>query len=133
MENDLFSSKDWLNRANSNFIMGTAFSLDSLPESLFLEDLCFELQQCAEKAIKAILVKYDIDFPKTHNISDLLKLLKNKTTIDIPENIIQATKLTRYAVATRYPNWNKISGKEYTLAIQITKDLLEWSKSLIND
>ena len=41
---------------------------------ILLEDLCFDAQQAAEKAIKAVLVHRGIRFPKTHAIAELLSL-----------------------------------------------------------
>ena len=49
---------EWLNRAKSNL----AIARNRLPET-YLEDLCFEAQQAAEKAIKSRLMALDIDFP----------------------------------------------------------------------
>lgn len=132
MADNLFTPRDWINRAKSNFILGTAFNTDNLPENLFLEDLCFELQQCVEKAIKAILVYSGIDFPKTHDISELLKIIKRKTTINIPDNIVLSAKLTSYAVKTRYPNWNKITVEEYKEAIEIARNTLSWVEDIID-
>jgi len=133
MADDLGLWKEWLKRAESNFVLGTAFSVDNLPKNLYLEDLCFELQQSAEKAVKTILLKYGIDFPKTHDIGELLKFLKLKTTVEIPENIIPVTKLTKYAVKTRYPNWNKISQEEYKEAVKLAQEMLNWVQSVTSE
>jgi HEPN domain-containing protein len=38
------------------------------------DDLCFDAQHAAEKAIKAVLVHRSVDFPKTHDIGRLLTL-----------------------------------------------------------
>ena len=46
--------REWLNRARSNLTKAKAKS----PE-VYLEDLCFDAQQAAEKAIKAVLLKGD--------------------------------------------------------------------------
>ncbi len=37
---------------------------------------CFHAQQAVEKAIKALLTLHQIRFPKLHNISELLELLR---------------------------------------------------------
>lgn len=41
---------------------------------IYLEDLCYNAQQAVEKAIKAVFIKYGIDFPFTHDIAELLSL-----------------------------------------------------------
>ena len=38
----------------------------------YLEDLCFGAQQAAEKAIKAVMISRNIDFPYVHNLALLL-------------------------------------------------------------
>src|SRR5829696_10527795 len=43
--------REWLNRARSNLVRAQAI----LP-GVYLEDLCFDAQQAAEKAIKAVLI-----------------------------------------------------------------------------
>ena len=89
----------WLRRARSNLARAKADR--RLPEVLY-EDLCFDAQQAAEKAIKAVLVYKKIQFPKTHDIIDLLTLLDGGG-IETSEELRQADSLTFYAVETRYP------------------------------
>ena len=50
--------REWLNRARSNLALAKAKR-----KGVYLEDLCFDAQQAAEKAIKALLIKVDVDFP----------------------------------------------------------------------
>src|SRR4051812_47967571 len=61
--------REWLNRARSSLTKareGAAF-----PE-IYLEDLCFDAQQAAEKAIKAVLLHLSVGFPYIHDLSLLL-------------------------------------------------------------
>lgn len=37
--------------------------------------VCFHAEQCVEKYLKALLTLKAIDFPKTHNIAELVALL----------------------------------------------------------
>jgi hypothetical protein len=69
---------------------------------VYLEDLCFDAQQAAEKAIKALLVKKGIAFPYVHDIAYLLTLVE-QNAVQIPDPVGRAEDLTRYAVVTRYP------------------------------
>ncbi|MBW1960508.1 MAG: HEPN domain-containing protein [Deltaproteobacteria bacterium] len=41
--------------------------------------VCFHAQQCAEKYLKAFLTFKNIDFPKTHDIGELLALVSKGT------------------------------------------------------
>src|SRR6266702_1719074 len=47
--------REWLNRARSNLARARA----KIPDA-YLEDLCFDAQQAAEKAIKAVLQAEDL-------------------------------------------------------------------------
>ena len=51
---------EWLNRARSNLARAKA---DSRIPNVYLEDLCFDAQQAAEKAIKAVLLNLGVRFP----------------------------------------------------------------------
>ncbi len=50
--------KEWINRARSSLIRASS----RLP-GVYLEDLCFDSQQAAEKAVKALLIKHGVEFP----------------------------------------------------------------------
>ena len=69
---------------------------------MYFEDLCFNAQQAAEKAIKALFVFHKIPYPYIHDLAALVTILI-KTGIFIPETIQESAKLTRFAIATRYP------------------------------
>ena len=88
---------EWLRRARSNLAKAKADR--NLPEVLY-EDLCFDAQQAAEKALKALLVYRNVPFPKTHDIMDLLTIL-HQSVMDVPEEIRHTDFLTGYAVETR--------------------------------
>ena len=88
---------EWLNHANSNLAHARAVS----PEVWF-EDLCFDAQQAAEKAIKAIFIRRGERFPFIHDLEDLLRLLE-RTGLKIPKYVREADELTRFAFRTRYP------------------------------
>src|SRR5574341_1919040 len=89
--------REWLNRARSNLTLAKAKR-----KGVYLEDLCFDAQQAAEKAIKALLVKKGVAFPYVHDIAHLLTLVE-QTALQIPDPVRRAEDLTRYAVVTRYP------------------------------
>ena len=59
--------REWLNRARSNLAMAK----NRVPGA-YLEDLCFQAQQAAEKAVKAVMISRNIDFPYVHNLALLL-------------------------------------------------------------
>ena len=50
--------REWLNRARSNLALAKSNAVEVL-----LEDFCFEAQQAAEKAIKAVFIRRAVSFP----------------------------------------------------------------------
>jgi len=68
---------------------------------LDLEVICFHLQQCAEKLIKAVLSKKQINYPKIHDLETLLTIL-NINDIDLKPDRNLLIELSDYAVEGRY-------------------------------
>ena len=118
--------REWLNRARSNLALAKAKR-----KGVYLEDLCFDAQQAAEKAIKAFLIKLDVDFPYVHDLAELLTLLE-KSGQKIPASVKQAEELSRYAVFTRYPGMGpQIKHNEYKEAVKIAGQVVRWAERLI--
>lgn len=113
--------REWLNRARSNFARAQAKIM-----GVYLEDLCFDAQQAAEKAVKALLIKRGVTFPYVHDLAHLVTLLEEAGQ-EIPEFVRQAEALTRYAVVTRYPGLAEpVTEAYYQEAVAIAKAVLEW-------
>lgn len=86
----------------------------------------FHAQQAAEKALKALLVQQQIDFPRTHSIGVLLALLE-EAGISGVQDLIDATGLTRYAVSTRYPGEEEPVGRaEAQEAAGLATRVFDW-------
>ena len=83
--------REWLNRAESNLALAK-----NRVEGAYLEDLCFQAQQAAEKSIKAVMIRRNIDFPYVHDLRRLLALLQEAGE-EIPATVARAENLTRYA------------------------------------
>ncbi len=66
------------------------------------EAVGFHAQQSAEKFLKAFLVRHQIEFPKTHDITLLLNLVA-KVDTTMAESLRKASALTQYGVEFRYP------------------------------
>ena len=68
---------------------------------LDLEVICFHLQQCEEKLMKAVLSKSQINYPKIHDLETLLNLLDNNSiNLNPDRNLL--IELSDYAVEGRY-------------------------------
>jgi HEPN domain-containing protein len=120
--------QEWLRRARSNLARARADL--GLPDVL-LEDLCFDASQAAEKALKAVLVHKGTSFPKTHSLSDLLTLAASAGA-KLSGEVLEAARLTHYAVTTRYPGLaEEVTRDEYLDAVKLATRVVEWAESLI--
>jgi len=68
----------------------------------FFPAAAFHAQQAAEKYLKALLVHHQIEFPRTHDLGELLDLL---APVEGPlvSLLAEATALNPYSVDMRYP------------------------------
>jgi HEPN domain-containing protein len=119
---------EWLRHARSNLSRCRADR--RLPEVLF-EDLCFDAQQAAEKAVKAVLVLNGRRFPKTHDVGELLDLVA-ATGVAVPREVLLAKRLTPYAVAGRYPGVSEDASEEdYKEALATAEHVVRWAETLV--
>jgi HEPN domain-containing protein len=119
---------EWLRHARSNLSRCRADR--RLPEVLF-EDLCFDAQQAAEKAIKSILVLGGKRFPTTHDVAELLDLVA-ATGVAVPPEVARAKRLTPYAVAGRYPGVSEDADEEdYREALATAEAVVAWAEKLV--
>ena len=120
--------REWLRRAKSN--LARARAPRPSPEVLY-EDLCFDAQQAAEKAIKALLVQRSVDFPKTHDLAKLLTLVA-EAGVAVAEDIRAAAVLTPFAAGGRYPRqWVDVTHSEYADAVRLAERVVLWAESVI--
>jgi HEPN domain-containing protein len=71
---------------------------------------CFHAQQAAEKAIKAVLIEKQVEFPRTHDLERLRRLLPEDA--GMPFATAETTWLTDFAAAGRYALVDPASGSE---------------------
>ncbi len=91
--------KQWLEKAESDYLVFQ--QLLKMGDSCPCDAVSFHAQQCAEKYLKARLVHLSINFPKTHDIGEIVKLFPPGS--GIPLSIAEQEKLTDYAWMGRYP------------------------------
>jgi HEPN domain-containing protein len=114
---------EWLNRAKSNLARATA---DINLSNIYLEDLCFDAQQAAEKAIKALLLFRGVVFPFVHDLAELVTVLQRNGE-EVPPSIAEAARLTRFAVETRYPSLSEaVTREDYNRAVAIAAEVIRW-------
>lgn len=95
-------------------------------ERIAPEIVAFHAQQAAEKMLKALLIRRQVDFPRTHSIGALLALCSEVGFRDALE-FTEASSLTRYAVATRYPSEEEpVSRQEAKDAATLAAQVFVW-------
>lgn len=126
-------ARAWLARARGNL----ARAGQPKPPEGFWEDLCFDAEQAAEKAVKAVLVFRGLEFPRTHQIMELLVLLR-QAGHDVPESVWHARDLSDYAVGARYPVADEpvdpirpVSEEEYQRAVAMADEVVRWAEEVI--
>ncbi|NKB68699.1 MAG: HEPN domain-containing protein [Candidatus Latescibacteria bacterium] len=110
--------RQWWDKAQADLV-----AAQRLPDLPFI---CgFHCQQAVEKAIKSLLVLYQIDFARSHDISLLLDLLQNSPTPPEESTAEDLESLTRFAVGTRYPPEEALP-EEAEEALVLAKRFHEW-------
>ena len=118
---------EWMRRARSDLAV-TRLTED---ERIAPEILAFHAQQAAEKALKALLVQRQVEFPRTHVIGLLLNLCQT-AGYEGTEALADAATLTRYAVATRYPGEEEaVNRREAREVTELAVQILAWVEAQI--
>ncbi len=105
-------AREWLNRARSSLLQAR-----HRLAGVYLEDLCFNPQQAAAKALKALFLARNLAFPYTHDLARLIALLESQGVM-VPSHVRTAAELSQYAVEARYPGFAEpISEEEYDDAV----------------
>jgi HEPN domain-containing protein len=120
----------WLIKAEQDMKASQTLA-GSVPPLLY--PACFHAQQAAEKFIKALLTKLQIEFPKTHSIERLIELLYPELP-DVCSEIMEAADLTHYGVEVRYPGDMPEPEEQETLeAIKIVGKVRDTIVAAINN
>jgi HEPN domain-containing protein len=119
---------EWVEKAEND--LRTAQHTLKLEPDCPTETVCFHAQQCVEKYLKAYLTFEGTDFPKTHDIEALFRLLPHG--ILSPPEIKAQRSLTRYAVATRYPGmYDRITMREARSAVSAARKVRQEIRGLL--
>ncbi len=123
-------ARKWLATAQTDFDVASHLFNTFYPRPF--EIICYHCQQCAEKAIKAVIISKGAPggMPKLHDLSFLLNQLKNMVEID-ERYYDYADTLTPYGVAVRYPNELFLEEHHAENALKMSEEILVWAKSLV--
>jgi HEPN domain-containing protein len=121
--------REWVAKAE-NDLTSAAYLLKM--KDCPVDNVCFNAQQCVEKYLKALLITQGLEFPKTHDLGELLVLLppRFRPSLDNQEQ----DKLTDYATVTRYPgDYEPISVTEAQQAVKIARRVQREVRKLLAD
>ncbi len=90
---------EWLGKADADMALAEHLLSD---ETAFLDAITFHCQQAAEKYLKALLTWWDAEFPKTHELAKLIKLIETHDA-KLAASLLDVIVLTPYGVELRYP------------------------------
>lgn len=124
---EVLKPSQWL--ANARRHATAANLLDGQAPELAAE-VGFHAQQCAECALKAVLMWREADVPRTHDLQDLLSLIRSVGVLAPPE-LLELGALTSFAVELRYADLEAVSAERAHHAVRLAAEALQWAQSLI--
>ena len=115
------SAKEWLIKAFHNIKAVTVL----FENDVYTDIIGCELQQSIEKTLKSVLAFNNKPIKKTHNLVELLELVKNN--IDFEVDIKLLIIATDYYTENRYPNsyFDLPEKKEIEEILNFTKELFK--------
>lgn len=123
---DEHSAQVWMKYARADLELARI----SLPAGAMYEQLCFHAEQAVEKSLKAVLASVGIDFPPTHSLQRLIDLIPAEITRS--SFLVEATRLTVYATALRYPgDYEPVTEQEHQEAVGLAEAVISWAESLL--
>lgn len=117
--------ESWLSKAREDLAAAEVL-LDS--GVAVTDTAAFHAQQAAEKALKAVLIRYQVRFGKSHDIEELLELAESGVR-GISTDLSGAAGLTAYAVDARYPGAERVSQEEATRLLTVARRVVDAATS----
>lgn len=126
-ENAVPVAAEWVAKAE-NDLKNAAHTL-KLGRECPTDTVCFHAQQCVEKYLKAYLAFRGLDFPKIHDVEELISLLPPQARPNL--NAEEQAQLSQYAVRPRYPGWPEISLSDARKAVALARRVRKNLRSLL--
>ena len=110
--------REWVEKAE-NDLKNAALTLRAGKESP-TDTIAFHAQQCVEKYLKALLTLKGIDFPKTHDVEELVARVGPSVLVGL--SVQEQRRLTTYGTVTRYPgDYEAVSLAEARRAVALAR------------
>lgn len=118
----------WIEKAENDF--RNAEYVITLKEDCPFDTVCFHCQQSAEKYLKALLIHYETEFPRTHDLVVLCNLLRNSGCV--PFSVEELHPLNRYSIEARYPGvWEPVDEEDAVAALKIARQIRTAARGLL--
>ena len=116
---------EWIEKAEGNY--NSALILMRQRKHLVPDVVCNQCQQCAEKYLKALLVRHGLNFPKTHDLTQL-KNLVSSLDADVLLMTPALDVLNPYGIDMRYPGLQATS-KDARDAVTAVKTVRKFARA----
>jgi len=118
--------EQWITLAEKDLAMGVLAS----SSSELAAGIGFQAQQCAERALKALLIHIGADLPRTHDLQEKLSALRIAGVL-VPPEFDALDALSPFAVELRYAAPDTVSIDEARHALALARQALDWVKAKI--
>jgi len=119
--------RQWFDLAKQNLDVAKNSANNMFP--MPVETICNQCQQSVEKDLKGYLFLKDVEFPKTHDLSELQAMC-----IDINPNFAKFTKqctfLTKFGVIPKYPNELQLTEVDAKTAVRFAEEIKEFVEKI---
>jgi HEPN domain-containing protein len=124
-----WDAQDWLAHAEAD--LDYAKLGRSAPKTL--ESLiAFHAQQAMEKSLKAVLVRFQVEFRKTHDLEELAELIAD-AGLNWPAEFEKVAEFTPFATQSRYPGFDEpVTLAKVDEAIAAAEQVLAWAKRVLD-
>jgi HEPN domain-containing protein len=122
--------RQWLTKAEEDFAVAEHLLSENTP---YLGTVGFHAQQASEKFLKAVLVHYQVEFPKTHDLGRLLDLVATANA-PLAASLRGATALNPLGATMRYPSdLPELTAEDARTAVGLAASVREAVRALLGD
>jgi HEPN domain-containing protein len=94
--------REWIEKADADLHVAEQMAAEAAVNLRVREIVGFHCQQAAEKYLKALLTRHQIEFPKTHDLQVLLEFV-DRVDPGRADAMREADWLSPFGVKVRYP------------------------------
>ena len=96
------------------------------------EIICYHCHQSAEKALKGVLAEYDMEPPKTHNLTRLCEMCRQFVPAFSKLSEV-CGQLAPYATQLRYPEGIEVTDEKMNLTLKYSHTILNFVISALEE